>query len=434
MKKPDWLDELQQKSWEPEILLSGIVLYGMFQAPELLDNFLAYARLNLYSNFSDLDNLVTLLKIAFYWLTLGLILHLISRGIWVGMVGLSFTFPNGIDKEKLKMRSRFQEKVDRIPPIEQIIINLEKLCSSLFSISFMMFMMVIGGYLFFLITVFVPLLSLYSFVEQKTIDSDIQLYLTIYVYTVLGIGTIGLFDFITLGLLKRIKWVSTIYYPIHRIISILSLSRFYRPIYFTLITNYNKWKVGLFLLFFVVMSVFMLGKISSGSSIPGESWTRISIWSNARGVTSFSGHYDNQNDGFHSIQAQIDSDIISENIIKLFRVLRIGTEDSIKKYCGYDSLMQLDTADHFVKLHCVSKFHQVLLDDKLIDSLQWQFHYKQKVNQRGIITYLDITDLPKGMHVIRIKGPDEMYDQAFAEIPFYREIRPDRNHSSRQYY
>ena len=37
---PKWLTELQQRSWEPEILLSGIVLYGMFKVPDLLDDFL----------------------------------------------------------------------------------------------------------------------------------------------------------------------------------------------------------------------------------------------------------------------------------------------------------------------------------------------------------------------------------------------------------
>lgn len=126
MEKPKWLDELQQKSWEPEILLSGIVLYGMFQAPGLLDSFLAFAKLNIDGNFNSLDNLVALLKIGFYWLTLGLILHLISRGIWVGMVGLSFTFPDGIKKENLKLSPRFRKRVDRIPSIEQIITNRKR--------------------------------------------------------------------------------------------------------------------------------------------------------------------------------------------------------------------------------------------------------------------------------------------------------------------
>ncbi len=105
-------------------------------------------------------------------------------------------------------------------------------------------------------------------------------------------------------------------------------------------------------------------------------------------------------------------------------MLKVGIDDSIKKYCGYEKLIQLDTADRYVDLHCASIFHTVMLDGKSIDSLQWRFHYKQKTNQRGILTYLDITDLSKGMHVITIKGPEKMYSQAFAEIPFYREISP----------
>lgn len=422
--KPGWLSELQQKSWEPEILLSGIVLYGMFQAPGLLDDFLAFAELNLYGNFNGLSNLVALLKIALYWLTLGLILHLVSRGIWVGMVGLSFTFPNGINKEKLKLSSRFQERINKIPPIEQIIINLEKLCSSLFSISFMMFMMIIGGYLFVLITVIIPIMSYLFYVGPQNLSESSEFYLEIYANVILIVAIIGLIDFITLGLLKRIKWVSKIYFPIYRLISTLSLAQFYRPIYFTLISNYNKWKIGIFLLFFVVASIFMLKAISERSSVPGEAWTRISVWSDDKGVSSFSGYYDDQNDDFHSVQAQIQSDIISENTIRLFSVLKIGIEDSIKKHCGYDSLIQLDTAAHFVDLYCVSKFHQVWLDDMNIDSLQWRFYYKQKTNQRGILTYLDITDLSKGMHMITVRGPEEMYDRTFAEIPFYREVIP----------
>lgn len=425
-QKPQWLSELQQKSWEPEILLSGIVLYGMFQAPGLLDDFLAYAKLNIWGNYTDLDNLIALLKIALYWLTLGLILHLVSRGIWVGMVGLSFTFPNGINKEKLKLSSRFQEKVERIPSIQQIIINLEKLCSSLFSISFMMFMIVIGGYLFMLITLVIPVISYILYVGPQNIKDSQELMVKIYAYSIIGFAFVGLFDFITLGLLKRFTWLSRIYYPLHRFISALSLARFYRPIYYTLITNYNRWKIGIFLLFFVFVSLFMMGNIANSSAIPGESWTRLTFWNNRQNVSSYSGYYDDQNDDFHSVQAHIQSDIISENTLRLFTVLRIGREDSIKKHCNYDSLIQLDTASQYVELHCVSSFYQVLLDDQKIDSAQWFFHYKQKTKQRGLLTYLDITNLKRGMHTLSIKGPDEMYKNGkFAVIPFYRELSPD---------
>ncbi len=424
-EKPTWLSDLQQKSWEPEILLSGIVLYGMFQAPGLLDSFLAFAKLNLFGTFTDLDNFIALLKIALYWLTFGLILHLISRGIWVGMVGLSFTFPKGINKDNLKLSPLFQKRIEKIPPIEQIIINLEKLCSSLFAISFLMFMMVIGGYLFFLLTLIIPVISISLISGPEDLDGPFEQIVEIYAYTVIIIGFVGLADFVTLGLLKRIKWLAPVYLPIHRLISALSLARFYRPIYFTLITNYNRWKVGIFLVFFVVISIFMLDVTSDSATIPGEGWTRLSLWNNARGTSSFSGYYDDQNEGFHSVQAHIQSDIISENTLRLFTVLKIAQEDSMKKHCAYDSLIQLGTASRYVELQCASSFYQISLDDQPIDSIQWLFHYKQKTNQRGILTYLDITDLPKGMHTLKVRGPDEMYNFTFAEIPFYRELSPN---------
>lgn len=424
--KPQWLSELQLKSWEPEILLSGIVLYGMFQVPGLLDELLAYAKLNIWGNFTDLDNMIALLKIALYWLILGLILHLISRGIWVGMVGLSFTFPYGINKEKLKLSPRFQKKAERIPPIQQIIINLEKLCSSLFSISFMMFMIVIGGYLFILITLIIPVISFILFLGPQNVTESHELVVKLYAYCMLGIAFVALFDFVTLGLLKRFSWLSRVYYPLHKYVSALSLARFYRPIYFTLITNYNRWKIGIFLVFFVFGSVFMMGKIANSSAIPGEGWTRLIFWSNTQNVASFSGNYDDQNDQFHSVQAHIQSDIISENTLRLFTVLKIDLEDSIRKNCNYDSLIQLDTGRHYVQLRCAADFYQVLLDDQKVDSVDWLFHYKQKTNQRGLLTYLDITDLPKGMHTVTIRGPEDMYpSRKFAVIPFYREFSPD---------
>ncbi|MEQ8469588.1 MAG: hypothetical protein RIC35_00305 [Marinoscillum sp.] len=420
-EKPDWLTELQQKSWEPEILLSGIVLYGMFQAPGLLDQFYSFAQENLYGNESDLDNLVSILKIAFYWLTCGLILHLVSRGIWVGMVGLSFTFPNGINKDKLKLAEPFANRIERIPSIEKIIINLEKICSSLFSISFMLFMMMIGAYLFFLITLVIPILGIVFLFDIKDFTGVLEKVLIIYVFTFLGIGLISLIDFLTLGFLKRIKWLSKIYYPIHLLVSSITLARFYRPVYYTIITNFNRWKIAGFLIFFVVLTFFGLDKVEQ-SGIPGEEITRIELWSNSQNVANFSGYYDDQNDDFHSVQAQIQSDIISENTVRLFVVLKIGLEDSIMKNCNYDSLIKLDTGSRFMKLHCLKEFYQVKLDDEKLENINWLFHYKQKTRQRGIMTYIDITNLEQGMHDIRVKGPDGMYRSNFAQIPFYREL------------
>lgn len=160
---PKWLEDLQQKSWEPEILLSGIVLYGMFKVPELLDDFLLYFKLNIFGNSTDIDNLVALFKMGIYWLITGLIMHLICRGIWIGMVGLSYTFPNGIKISKINYAEPFQDKVRNIASYEEIVIRLEKISSTLFSVSFMLFMSLLGGYLFFLVLIIVPFTTTWFF-------------------------------------------------------------------------------------------------------------------------------------------------------------------------------------------------------------------------------------------------------------------------------
>ncbi|WP_421873733.1 hypothetical protein [Marinoscillum sp.] len=421
--KPGWLTELQQKSWEPEILLSGIVLYGLFQIPDMLDSFLEYGNANLFGETTDLDNLVNSLKVALYWLTCGLILHLISRGIWVGMVGLSFTFPEGVNKDNLKMSGRFSRVLERIPTIEQIIINLEKISSSLFSVSFMLFMVMIGAYLYILILLVFPFVSIAYLFDTEFDNEIVEIMVSTYAITILLIGAFSMLDFVTLGFLKRFKWLSKIYYPLYWLVSTITLSRFYRPIYYTIVSNYGKWKIGVFLAFFAFTSIVGVGSLQE-SAIPGESLTQLELWNNSFGTSSFSGYYDDQNEGFHSVQAQIQSDIISENTLRLFVALQVGREETIKAYCQYDSLVDsTEVPKKEIELNCASSYYHIYLNDSLLQEMNWRFHFKQHTKQRGLLAYVDITDLPAGLHSIRVSSPPE-HKRSYADIPFYRELSP----------
>jgi hypothetical protein len=419
-RAPKWLRQLQLHSWEPEILLSGIVLYGLFQTPELLDKLLVFVQVNLYGGNSDIDNLVAILKVAIYWLTLGLILHLISRGIWVGMVGLSFTFPKGINIERLHLSPKFKNHLEKIPSIQSIIISLEKLCSSLFSISFMLFMCMIGGYFFFLALLIIPLMTLaYIFFDGNWSGFN-DMFLATYVITLVVIALIGLIDFVTLGFIKRFKWLSRIYWPIYRFISILTLSRLYRPIYYSIVSNFSKWKISIFLIAFVSISFKM---IDSDSTYPGDQFSKIELWNNSMNTGAFSGYYDDQNSDKFSQRAHIQSDIIRGNTIRLFVVSRADLEDSVRSYSNYDSLViNLDTARHYINLHAMKNFYHVYIDDSLVRDLDWRFHYKSQTGQKGILTWIGVSDLDEGLYSLRIAGPDEMYRGSFAKIPFYREF------------
>lgn len=422
---PRWLSELQQRSWEPEILLSGIVLYGMFKVPDLLDDFLAYFKLNIFGNSQDIDNLVALSKMGIYWLIAGLILHLICRGIWIGMVGLSYTFPKGIRDEKLKYKGRFKEKVGRTPSFEKIVIRLEKISSSLFSISFMLFMSLIGGYFYFLMLVIIPFTILYVSFDLGFSGPLFDTF-QIYVLVIVVIALVALLDFLSLGYFRRFRIFAKAYWPIHRVISALTLSRFYRPIYYGVVTNFNKWVFFIFLLVFTLVSIIGAGTITD-NTYPGDSYSRLKLWGNDRGYTAFSGYYDDQNQEVFSYRAHIPSDVITGDVLRLFVVANITSEDNMLAFMPMDSLMDVypDTARAALELMIVKGFYNVEIDDQPVETERWFFHYKSQTKQRGYLAFIDISELAEGSHNLAVSGPKTNYSLPFAEIPFYRDVTLD---------
>lgn len=420
--KPKWLTELQLKSWEPEVLLSGIVLYGMFKMPELLDDFLYYFKVNFDDNSNSIDNFVGMMKVAVYWLTGGLIAHLICRGIWVGMVGLSFTFPKGIELDELKLTDKYRNYLAKIPSTEKIILNLESFSSALFSISFMMFMMMLGAYFYLLVTIITPVISLLYFFGDIFDTAVFEYVMPGYILTVVCIGFLGFIDFVTLGFFKRFKWISKIYWPFYRMVGTLTLARFYRPIYYILVSNIKGWKIAVLLIVFVLVSFQWVAR-SSSSRYPGESLSQISLWSDSQATAAYTGYYDDQIDDIKSIVASIQSDIIRGNTVRLFLVLKASREDSIKAYCNLDSLYEVEGLGRAqARMQCLTTFYSVAIDDSVYSNLPFKFHYKSKTQQRGILTYLNVSSLDAGLHHLKISMPDSMFTNSqIANIPFYRE-------------
>ena len=67
-----------------------------------------------YIAYLDIDNYIPVVEIAIYWLTIGFIAHSVLRGIWVGMVGLSFVFPEGIRCHRVPYVPKFKRNIERI--------------------------------------------------------------------------------------------------------------------------------------------------------------------------------------------------------------------------------------------------------------------------------------------------------------------------------
>ena len=418
--KPNWLKELQLKSWEPEILLSGIVLYGMFQLPKALDSFLFFFQNEVFNVINAMDLLIALLKVGINWLIIGLILHLICRGLWIGMVGLSYSFPKGIHIDRLKFRPLYLKKVRRVPLFEDIILKLEHVCSFIYSLSFLLFMSLVGIYIYAIVLVGLPLTITALALGRANINEQLAYAANFYSNIVAIVGLVGIVDFVTMGYFRRFRFFAAAYKPLYWLFNHLTLARFIRPTYYAFVTNLNRWWLFFFLLVFSLLSMSWVASLQFSN--PRESFSMIDIWSNDQGNRAFEGNYQDKKSRKPSVHVQIPSDIVRDDVLKVFIPLRLGLQDSLKKFMNYDSISNIkhesfDEGQYY--LQQARGFYNLSIADSTFKTKMY-FQNVSATKQKGFITYLNIGYLEEGLYELKVGGPKDMYTDLFAIVPFYK--------------
>lgn len=410
LKPPKWLEEIQQKSWEPEILLSGIVLFGLLQLPDLIDQFVLFYKKEVSQRYTDIDNFASLMKLANFWLVSGLIIHLITRGIWIGLVGLSFVLPQGINHSRLNFHGKFETDTGRIPPINDLILKWERVCSSIFSITFLLFISIVGAYIYLLTLIILP-----YYIGQKWEWLEVNsLPFKIYGYAVLIIGLVTLFDYLTFGLLKRIKYLDRIYFPIARVVRIVTLSTLYRPVYYYLASNVNRWVFTSILLIFLYIS-YVIGDSFFDNNEGGSS--SISMFYERVGTSVYSGNYEDRFEDRYSFRGQIPSEIIEGNTLRLFIPLHPDYDKTIKDECGEPGDIRED--QYF--LSCLQDAYIVFLNDSLTRP-GLKFNFNQKTQQKGLLGWIDISTLPVGENIVEVQLALKEDTIHYSTIPFFKTL------------
>jgi hypothetical protein len=190
------------------------------------------------------DTAIALIQLSISWLIVGFITHLFLRSFWVAYIGLSYVYQDKINYNKLKYHKIYLRKLEKNNRITPNIERLEKVCSTIFAVSILFFMNVLGLIFFTCVVIF----CIYSYKEFYPISENFDYYFNIVLTFVFLICVI---DYLTSGLLKRIPYVNKVFYPIYKIVSIVLLAPLYRKIYYTFITNHQKWKVFLFFSIFI---------------------------------------------------------------------------------------------------------------------------------------------------------------------------------------
>ncbi|KPM31759.1 Hypothetical protein I595_2254 [Croceitalea dokdonensis DOKDO 023] len=426
------LDSLQQQSWELELIISGFAIFGLFTAyhPILTE------MLNAESNgqvFTFVINLVALIACSI--LIFNLLLHVVLRGVWIGALGLRYV-SGDIDFEVLKYGAQFKNYLKkRIISFDRYIATLENYCSVLFALSFLTIFFVLG------LTLMILAIALVGnfIIDNQDLPNWISNFVGIPLMVFLVVGMLlTFFDFISLGLLKRNKWVAKIYFPVYWVFSYITLSFLYRPLLYNFLDN----KFGKRL-------IMMLTPIYIGILLLTGLEVRTSNYFNAELKSSaFIANNENYRDlitDTDDIPAQmtIQSKVIRAPYINVFigyteaiedRVL--GFNDSLKPEKDRRGLISNninfssnDWFDRIKNKDSIRKIYLKTFNDIYsfkIDTLNIPGNFILATDNKERVTfesYIPIKELPEGQHLLQLlrkeRKKDTFVETVRVKIPFW---------------
>ena len=104
----EWLEQLQQESWQLELLISGLALFGIWESQNVIIRFDYY--IDVFATAEYRPYLRTFRYLLWYsWsiFLLNLLIHIILRGFWIGAIGLRYV-SGDIDFDTLNYSDRFK--------------------------------------------------------------------------------------------------------------------------------------------------------------------------------------------------------------------------------------------------------------------------------------------------------------------------------------
>jgi hypothetical protein len=437
-EKSNWIQELSNQSWNLELVVSGAAIFSTSFLPELTDRAIA----SYYENYqisSDLYNQVmpTLAysfgKSSAYLLIFTFIVHFIIRAFWIALVGLRAVFPNGINFDTLPNTTKEMAEMykQKFGTLDSYIVRLDKLCSQIFSIAFVLV-------LFSIMMAFLYLLGFVATIGFKT-------YLpTIYEKTkpifIVLFGLVWLFSMAIMVAGYNEKYrekpiIKRLYKGVIEKSTFLYMGM-YKPVQYINFTfgsnmprkKYFKAVVLIGFVFFTTAMGIYMSKLFEHFGIPiMESRSFYSTGTAEHRLNS--SFYDSQRaENDEPAEASIQSDIIEDPFLKLFINYSKVLDEDLSMICKEpvlaDSLKnsQKRLIKDKARLSCLGDYFQIVLNDSTIGSPE--FFFEETAQAKGIKSYLSTEKCKIGRNTLFIKTmqtdslPKKVWGD-YVAIPFW---------------
>jgi hypothetical protein len=421
-KVPRWLNTIQENSWEAELLLSAVLLFGLIQTPIFLES---WSQQLFAWETGIIKGVVEMIIRGIEILRIGFIIHIIVRALWIAQVGFSYVFPKGIQVEKLGFQGNFRTELNKNNSTVNSIMRLEKIASTVFAISFSLFGLAIG-----LIGFLSPVFLIGFLTAGQELSTTTENIILSFLFIYSGLSILVFIDFVTNGVLRRGKKRAMVYYPIALFYRFFTLSFLYRKTLLTIISNVAGYRRYLITIGMIIIIQF----IDDPSSAMLEYQAEIYAENTKNGFLQ-KENYETKRDDEDILVVTIPSDIIENNFLPIF----VQNIDLLQQRSIIDKESEKDNSKRVISFNVdkkndglaskaanLSQLLKISIDDDAIDSVLWNLTIHPTTYTKGFMAYLDISKLSQASHRINVKVQRSNLldsikrDSLIANILFYK--------------
>jgi hypothetical protein len=389
---PKWLKELQENSWELELLISGGAIFTLFQVSDVWINWLE--NMNIISFLPGRPFFLLLGTLGLETLKLGFILHLILRAFWLSMVCINYVFPSGINKEKIKWKKPFRINIEEKEDLQSPIIFVDRLCGIVMYLSIISTFLLSGIIFTIFITISAPMILGFN-----TGIFGVVLLFAFVAY---------LFDLVFGGILRKIPYLSHLTFPFFTLYDYLTFRKIYQKSALLFYTNISKWKFAMSaLVFFTIALTFSYlntYKIMHWPNIFDQREYRYQMTDNE--IELIYSHYKDEIPEGKFPTIHIQSKIIKENYLELFIQYRIMFDELVE-------LLPEKSEEKFL-----TDIFEISINDSVYSNIEWFRTFNKTTTNTGITAIIPIEDLKDGKHIIKLSCSDKIKAKS-SEILFF---------------
>ncbi len=393
---PKWLKNIQENSWELELLISGGAIFSLLQID---DFFLLWAvKLIVITAFSGVQTLLIVL-FSLKVLTLGFSLHLCFRAYWLALLCVNYAYPNGINDQKINFQKPFKNPISENKNLHNKIVKIDRYAGLIMFASILSVFILIG--IILLLILAFAFLSI-DFIDNTTIGEIIS-------WVSIILILLYILDLLLLNSLRKIKYLSYILFPLFWLFDLVSLRWFYQSAFLLFVTNVNKKRFAIacipFLFTAFIISYLSAYQVFHWPNLFDQREYRFQMANNHTVIHSF--YRDEYSSKGREYEPTISSKIQKGNYVEVFMPYTSASDSRVEKLSLPDSLKSFE------------QIIEVRIDSVDIKKMSWFPTYATNGIQ-GVTSMLPIQQFENGEHTlfITIGKKVDKHEMKFI-IPFW---------------